>query len=195
MADGARWGAIEKGDLVAGKVTGKVAGNTGGMAAGEAQFPSWADRLLDHKSWDFGPVQRGKLAGHIFRVVNTLGLPIHLASVRSSAAFVKAFPISSLDEEGGTQRLQTPWIAPHQSINIEVLIDTQRFVGDKIANIYVQFDQPASAEVRLQVHASSLESPGVTPVNGESKASYERMKLLEHKAQQLTREIDALRDD
>jgi len=74
-------------------------------------------------------------------------------------------------------------------------MDTQRFVGDKTAAIYLHFDQPASAEVRLQVHASSLESSAGTAVKGEPQESKARILELEMKVDQLMKQIDALHNE
>jgi beta-lactamase regulating signal transducer with metallopeptidase domain len=182
---------LEKGALVAGKLT----DNAGGKAAGEALTATWANPLIEEKSWDFGTVRRGEQVMHRFRLTNTLKEPIHISSVRTEASFVKAFTIGFLDEMGATQRLQTPWIAPHQSVGIDVDIDTRRFTGDKTTTVYVQFDQPAAAEVRLQVQARSLESPASPSVRGEPQESKERMMLLERRVQQLMKEIDDLRGE
>jgi hypothetical protein len=186
--NGAPWGSLEKGDLVAGKVT----GNSGGQPGRKAQTFDWAKSLFGEKSWDFGTVRRGEKATHSFRLMNTLiNQPVHVASVRSSASFVKVYPIVTV--EGGAQsRQMEAWIAPQQSINIDVEMDTGRFTGDKTATFYVEFDQPAPGEVKFQVHARSLESPA--GVNDKA-APQARILELEVKVDQLMKQIDALHNE
>jgi hypothetical protein len=79
-------------------------------------------------------------------------------------------------------------------------MDTRPFVGDRTANIYVQFDQPSVAqEVQLQVHARSVEPPaGPTLLPGETRKPQEskaRILELELKVDQLMKQIEALQDD
>jgi hypothetical protein len=112
-------------------------------------------------------------------------MPIHIAAVRSSAAYLKADLVGFV--EGGTQMhgLTEAWVGPLQSATIEITIDTERFVGDKTANIYVKFDQPMDAEVQLQVHAKSVESPTGAAVKGEPEESKARILELELKVDHL----------
>src|SRR5439155_10865565 len=183
---------LEKGDLVVNKMIGKA----GDTAAAPKPTSSWANSLFEEKSWEFGPVRRGEKLGHKFRLINRLDKPIHISSVRSSAAFAKPIVVVELAEMGGAQSAKTEaWIAPHQSIAIEVEMNTERFMGDKTANIYVQFDQPSVAHVQLQVHARSVESPAGTSVKGQPEESKARILELELKVDQLMKQIDALRDE
>src|SRR5260370_42672466 len=82
---------------------------------------------------------------------------------------------------------------------IELSMDTKRFVGDKTANIYVQFDQPSVAQLQLQVHARSVEPPaGTTLLPGETSAPQEskaRILELELKVDQLMSQTHSLRHD
>src|SRR5438132_2372210 len=158
--------------------------------------PAWAELLFDEKSWDFGPVRRGEQLGHTFRLANNLDKPIHVVAVRSSAAYVTPHLVVVLEESDGAQALmKEAWLGPHQSARIEVSMDTRRFVGDKTADIYVQFDQPTLAEVQLQVRARIVESPAGRARKGEPQESKARILELEMKVDQLTKQLDALRDE
>jgi len=188
----ARFGPVEKGDLVASKVMDRL----GGMVVGLEPNSDWADRLFEEKSWNFGTVRRGEELGHKFQLINKLEKPIHIAAVRSSAAYLTPHLVVVLEESGGAQAaVKEAWLGPHQSANIEVSIDTRRFVGDKTPSIYVQFDQPSVAQVQLQVHAKSVESPAGTAVKGEPQESKARILELELKVDQLMKQLDALRDE
>ncbi len=188
-------GGPPPGAMSAGSASGGsgMMGGPGGKAGEGASTPAWANRLFEERSWNFGTVRRGEGVMHLFQLINTLDQPVHVASVRTSASFVKAFPMVTLAQMGGAQSRQTQaWIGPYQSVAIEVEMDTRRFTGDKIATVYVQFDQPALAEVRLQVHARSLEPPAGINDKAEPKA---RILELEVKVDQLLKEIGALRDE
>jgi hypothetical protein len=187
---------LEEGDLVISKVIGKA----GDTAAAPKPTLSWANSLFDEKSWEFGPVRRGEQLGHVFQLINTLDKPIHVAAVRSSAAYLTPRLVVAVD--GGAQALATEaWLGPHQSASVEVSVDTRRFVGDKTASVYVQFDQPSVAHVQLQVHARSVEAPagsslpGGTNSKGEPQESKARILELENKVDQLMKQIDALRHE
>jgi len=71
-------------------------------------------------------------------------------------------------------------------------MDTRRFTGDKTATVYVQFDQPVPAEVRLQVQAQSPDPGAATNIPAESRESKAKIIDLEQKVDQLMRQIDAL---
>jgi hypothetical protein len=194
LAEAARSGSLERGDLVAGKVTGMVPGNTGGKAAGEALTATWANPLSKEKSWDFGTLQRGEKAAHSFQIMNPLKQPIHISGVRTSASSFKAFPIILV--EGGARARETEaWISPYQSVEIEIELDTSRFTGDRTATIYVQFDQPTPAVVTFQVHARSLESPFGQKGKPEAQEPKARILELEIKVDQLMKQIDALHNE
>ncbi|HEV2946583.1 MAG TPA: M56 family metallopeptidase, partial [Gemmataceae bacterium] len=138
--------------------------------------------LFEEKSWDFGSVRRGERARHEFRLTNTLDQPIHISAVRVSAAFLKS-------------DARDAWIKPNESTSISVDMDTRRFFGDKTATVYVQFDQPVPAEVRLQVQAQSPDPGAATNIPAESRESKAKIVDLEQKVDRLMRQIDALQND
>ena len=143
---------------------------------------SVAPDLFEEKSWDFGSVRRGERVRHEFRLTNTLDQPIHLSAVRVSAAFLIA---------AGKDR----WIAPHESVTIPVEMDTRRFSGDRTAVVYVQFDQPSAAEVRLQVQAQSQDGSRSSNAPEEPRESKAKMMELEQKVDNLMKQIDRLHDE
>jgi beta-lactamase regulating signal transducer with metallopeptidase domain len=152
-------------------------GGPGGMSASRFGRSGAAD-LFEEKSWDFGSVRRGERARHDFRLTNRLDQPVHLSAVRVSAAFLNA---------AGKDR----WIQPNESISIPVEMDTRKFTGDKTALVYVQFDQPSAAEVRLQVQAQSQERYG--PANASAEPA--KIMELEQKVDRLMKQIDLLHDE
>src|SRR5262249_2235679 len=127
-------------------------------------------------------VRRGERARHDFRITNRLDQPIHLSAVRVSAAFLNA---------SGKDR----WIQPNESIAIPVEMDTRKFIGDKTALVYVQFDQPSAAEVRLQVQAQSQDRSGFSNVPEDARESKTKIMELEQKVDRLMKQIDLLHDE
>ena len=103
---------------------------------------SWADAMFQERSADFGSVPRGPTLAHPFRLTNNTGRPVHISSVRVSCGCVSA-------------SAQDTVLAPGQSTAIQAYMDTRRFLGSKGVTIYVSFDQPDRAEVRLWVQANS----------------------------------------
>lgn len=111
---------------------------------------SWADTMFQELSQDFGPVPRGPMLSHPFRVTNNTGRVVHISSVRVSCGCVSASAEETV-------------LAPGQSTVIQAYMDTRRFVGSKGVSIYVSFDQPRRDEVRLWVQANSRDDLLITP--------------------------------
>lgn len=118
--------------------------------AGPAGAASWADRMFDELSKDFGSVPRGPTLTHHFRVTNNTGGPVSIASVRVSCGCVSAMALTNI-------------LRPGQETAILARMDTTRFTGSKSVTIYVQFDRPAFEEVRLWVQANGRDDFAVTP--------------------------------
>jgi hypothetical protein len=137
---------------------------------------TWEDELVDEAFKDFGPVPQGRVLVHHFGLTNHTKSRIHIASVRASAAFVTATPSQAE-------------LAPGQSADILVRVDTGRFVGPKIARVYVAFDRPQPGEVVLQVRATSRGA------GDEAKPSdaQKRLQDLENRLKELIKETDALK--
>jgi beta-lactamase regulating signal transducer with metallopeptidase domain len=147
-----------------------------------ALAPGWANELFEERSWDFGTVRRGEKPSHTFRLTNPVDWNhvVRIKDVRVSAAFV-------------TVVSWTPILSPGDSADINVQMDTRKFSGDKTANIYVQFDQPAQATLRLQVQADSRDTPafmGMKSMPSEDKPHADSQKI-----QELERKVDRLIED
>lgn len=120
------------------------------LMASSASAGTWAESLFAGHSHDFGVVARGPTLSHSFRVTNTTGQPVHLASLRVSCGCTSA-------------AAQSADIAPGQSTDIVVNMDTRRFYGHKAVTVYVQFDRPQWEEVRLTVAATSRDEIALAP--------------------------------
>jgi hypothetical protein len=110
----------------------------------------WAEGLFPERSKDFGAVPRGSLLTHPFPIHNNSTVPVHLASVRVSCGCVVA-------------QLEQADLAPGQSGAVVVQMHSERFVGDKVVSVHVQFDRPEFQEVTLQVKARSCEDVVLSP--------------------------------
>src|SRR5688572_11836249 len=114
------------------------------LSTSSAWADGWADGLFDGLSKDFGSVPHGQTVSHTFRIVNNTGSPLRIAGVRVSCGCVTA------------QALKT-YLTPGQETAILANMDTSRFQNSRTVTIYVTFDSPGYAEVRLWVRANSRE--------------------------------------
>jgi Protein of unknown function (DUF1573) len=121
-------------------------------AAGTARADSWADSLFDGLAHDFGTTQHGLLRTHTFTITNTTGKPIHIASARVSCGCLST-SLTRYD------------IPPGETGYLVVNMDTNRFRGVWAKVVYVRFDQPESAEVRLTIQANSRDDVRLTPTS------------------------------
>src|SRR3954466_2039174 len=87
------------------------------LAAGSASA-SWADKMFDELSKDFGSVPRGPTLTHYFRVVNNTKEPVAISSVRVSCGCTSATALKS-------------YLKPGEETHILAQMDTNRFTGPK----------------------------------------------------------------
>jgi hypothetical protein len=119
-------------------------------AAGAVSAGPWANALFEETSKDFGSVPRGPTLKHDFRLLNRTRTPVNIASVRVSCGCVTARAVKS-------------HLQPGEETTIQTLMDTTRFTGAKTVTIYVQFNLPSYAEVRLWLQANGRNDFTVTP--------------------------------
>jgi hypothetical protein len=120
------------------------------LTAVPAAASTWADKMFDEHSKDFGSVPRGPKLTHPFRLVNNTGYPVHISNVRASCGCVTAHVLHHD-------------LAPGQETAVVVQMDTRMFQRDRNVTVFVQFDQPRIEEVRLWVQANSREDVSVSP--------------------------------
>lgn len=119
-------------------------------AAGQAEAASWADRLFDELSKDFGSVPRGPALVHHFRIANRTSTPVNIASIRVSCGCATAQVLKAA-------------LLPGEETAILVRMDTTRFTGVKSVTIFVVFDRPNPDEVRLMVSAVGRDDFSMSP--------------------------------
>ncbi len=115
---------------------------------------SWADGMFEELTKDFGAVPRGPALTHPFRFTNTGQTALHISGVRVSCGCVSASP-SQYD------------VGPGETAVIHARMDTMRFLGHKGVTVYVTFDRPQFAEVRLYVQANGRDDVQVAPSSVE----------------------------
>jgi hypothetical protein len=122
--------------------------------AGWLALPGWGavtpESLFDELSKDFGSVPRGPMLTHYFRLSNTTGQPLKVSSVRVSCGCVTATVMQGELRAG-------------ESTVVMAQMDSRRFSGPKSVTIYVQFERPFNAEVRLVVSANGRDDVALTP--------------------------------
>lgn len=120
------------------------------LLAVETASASWADKMFDELSKDFGSVPRGPMLKHYFRVVNNTKDPVTIGQVRVSCGCTTATALKT-------------YLKPGEETHIYATMDTTRFVGPKTVTIYVPFVSPNFAEVSLWVQANGRDDFKVGP--------------------------------
>jgi hypothetical protein len=121
-------------------------------ATGTASATPWADALFDTLSHDFGTTPYGPPVSHVFAITNNTGQRLHMSPARVSCGCLSATV---------TQRE----LAPGQEAALVVNVDTRRFTGPLTKYVYVQFDQPQFAEVRIVIQVNIRTDVTLTPAS------------------------------
>jgi hypothetical protein len=109
-----------------------------GASPAHAQDLTWAQKMFDKLSHDFGVVARGADVSYRFKVTNLYRDTVRISNVRSTCGCSAATPTKTT-------------LASRESAYIEVTMDTRRFTRQKDSNLIVTFDAPLYAEVRIPV--------------------------------------------
>jgi RNA polymerase sigma factor (sigma-70 family) len=128
----------------------------GNSERAEPTRASWANKLFEETSWDFGTCLRGEKLRHRFKIVNIYATPIEVTQVRSSCGCVTA-----------TMDFRT--LQPNETSYLEVAVDSTRFVGARTAKVYVTIggDYQATAELTVKATSNLLPEPSLgNPVDG-----------------------------
>src|SRR5207253_6031172 len=119
-------------------------------AAGPTAAASWADRMFQELSKDFGSVPRGPTLQHSFSLRNNTDSVVQIANVRVSCSCTTAYAVKTV-------------LQPGEETTIAASMDTTRFTGVKSVTIYVLFDHPHGEEVRLWIRANGRDDVSITP--------------------------------
>ena len=106
----------------------------------DAQELTWAEKMFDKQSHDFGVVARGSDVSYRFKITNLYKPAVHIASVRTTCGCSAAKPSKST-------------LASLEVAYVEVTMDTRKFIRRKDSNLIVTIDKPYYIEVRIPVTA------------------------------------------
>jgi hypothetical protein len=121
------------------------------LTAGTASA-SWADKMFDELSKDFGSVPRGPMLKHYFRITNNTKDTVTIGEYpRVSCGCV-------------SPRVLKTTLKPGEETHLYATMDTNRFSGPKSVTIFVQISSATSTEeVRLWVQANGRNDFNVGP--------------------------------
>ena len=110
-----------------------------------AENQNWAERMFTESGHNFGPVPRGAVVRHNFKMTNLYNEPLTILDVRASCGCTSG-------------RATATEVNPGQTIDIEAQMDTRNFTGQKATKLTVSFLTPSgkSAEVQLVVVSNIL---------------------------------------
>lgn len=116
------------------------------ISSGTVNAQSWADRMFNELSHNWGPVARGATVRYPFYMTNTLNEPINIAGLRPSCGCTSGASDKSI-------------VQPGEQAVIEAQMDTTNFVGHKATILFVTLITASGqqAEVRLAV-SSDIQS-------------------------------------
>ena len=123
----------------------------GFLPTAQAQELTWAEKMFEKRSHDFGVVARGADVRYRLKITNIYKETVHISNVRTTCGCTAAAPSKST-------------LASRESAFIEVTMDTRRFKRRKDSNVIVTFDQPLYAEVRIPITAYIRTDVVLTPV-------------------------------
>jgi hypothetical protein len=141
------------------------------VSAAAAQ--DWARQMFATTNHDFGSVARGAKAEFAFELTNNFQGDVHLASVRASCGCT-------------TPRIEKEWLKTYEKGAIIAHLNSDRYQGHRRATITVTIDQPAFAEVQLDitayVHDSILMEPAAVELGTVEQGTRGLGKVILYRA-------------
>ena len=90
--------------------------------------PASAQAVFSEKTKDLGAAARGAILNHTVRITNRHAAEMHVAGLRTSCGVCSS---ASMDKAT---------LAPGESADLQIRIDTNKFVGQRSFTVYVTFD-------------------------------------------------------
>lgn len=115
-----------------------------------AQELSWAAKMFEKQTVDFGVVARGADTRMRLQIENIYKEDVHISDVRTTCGCSAA-------------TLSTKSLASREKAYIEIKMDTERFTRRKDSNVIITFDAPQYAEVRIPITAYIRTDVVLTP--------------------------------
>ncbi len=108
------------------------------MTAIDAQELTWAEKMFEKLSHDFGVVARGSDVSYRFKITNIYKPTLRIASVRTTCGCSAAKPSKNT-------------LASLEVAYVDVTMDTRLFIRRKDSHLIVTFEKPHEAEVQIPV--------------------------------------------
>ena len=112
--------------------------------------PQWAEKMFPKLDHDFGTVARGSEAKYRLKLTNVFKETVH---IRSAGTTCKCFQV----------KIPKDTLASLESTEVEIVVDTLKFVGERKSTMMITFDRPAYAEIPIPLHAYIRKDVGLTP--------------------------------
>ena len=116
----------------------------------QAQELTWAQKMFEKQSHDFGTVARGSDVRYRLKVTNLYKQTVHISNVRTTCGCTAATPSKTT-------------LASRETAYIALKMDTRKFTRRKNSNVIITFDRPQYAEVRIPVTAYIRTDVVLTP--------------------------------
>ncbi len=118
--------------------------------AGNVFGPNWANEMFSQQRHDFGFVARGAETKQRVTIKNIYKQPVHISNIRTSCGCTA----------GAVNKNTIPSL---ETAELEITIDTKRFLGEKNTTVFVTFDSPMYAEVQFPIHVYIRSDIVLTP--------------------------------
>ena len=92
--------------------------------------PQWAEKMFPKLDHDFGTVARGSEAKYRLKLTNVFKETVH---IRSAGTTCKCFQV----------KIPKDTLASLESTEIEIVVDTLKFEGERKSTMMITFDRPA----------------------------------------------------
>ncbi|MFP6769556.1 MAG: DUF1573 domain-containing protein [Planctomycetaceae bacterium] len=122
-----------------------------------AAEPTWAEKMFDSRTHDFGVVARAAKVTHRFKITNLYQEVVHIARVRTTCGCSVARPSKTT-------------LASGEVAFFDVTMDTVRFRERKSSVLTVVFDRPLFAEVHIPVKAFIRQDVVLAPGSADFQA-------------------------
>lgn len=113
--------------------------------------PGAAQVAFEEKAKDLGGAPRGTPLKHYFRFTNRYNQELHVSGVRVSCGKCTSAAVTKTT------------LAPGESADLIVNVDTLQFIGSRSFYVYVTFDRPVFEEAVVSINAASREDLMISP--------------------------------
>lgn len=113
--------------------------------------PASAQAVFSEKTKDLGAAARGAILNHTVKITNRYNQELHVSGLRTSCGVCSS---ASMDKAT---------LAPGESADLQIRIDTNKYAGHRNFTVYVTFDRPVIEEQSVSVTAVSRDDVMMSP--------------------------------